>query len=38
MVAGLDVFREYFADDIDKYVLIGGADPGIRRKDMALYR
>lgn len=25
MVAGLDVFRDFFADDIDKYVLIGGA-------------
>jgi len=25
MVAGLDKFRDYFADDTDKYVLIGGA-------------
>lgn len=25
MVAGLDVFRDFFADDIDRYVLIGGA-------------
>ena len=25
MVTGLNVFRDYFADDTDKYVLIGGA-------------
>jgi len=25
MVAGLDIFRDYFAEDTDKYVLIGGA-------------
>ena len=25
MVTGLNVFRDYFADDADKYVLIGGA-------------
>ena len=24
MVTGLNVFRDYFADDTDKYVLIGG--------------
>ena len=25
MVLGLNTFRDYFADDTDKYVLIGGA-------------
>ena len=25
MVTGLNIFRDYFADDTDKYVLIGGA-------------
>ena len=25
MVTGLNAFRDYFADDTDKYVLIGGA-------------
>lgn len=25
MVAGLDIFKQYFEDDTDKYVLIGGA-------------
>ncbi len=25
MVTGLTVFRDYFADDTDKYVIIGGA-------------
>ena len=25
MVKGMDVFREYFADYMDQYVLIGGA-------------
>lgn len=24
MVTGLNIFRDYFADDTDKYVLIGG--------------
>ena len=25
MVVGLDLFREFFAEDTEKYVLIGGA-------------
>ena len=25
MVTGLNIFRDYFAEDTDKYVLIGGA-------------
>lgn len=25
MVTGLNIFRDYFTDDTDKYVLIGGA-------------